>query len=90
MNGAYFSVGLVARKGSSRDGEGMRAKGGVSEDLAKVEWSVEVDSGRFLQEIVGNGVQGEDAETSQTPLPSFLKKLACCRLCRTTNLSNLY
>ena len=54
--------GYGCRGGIFSWGAGMRAEAGVGEDLAEVGWSVKVDGGGCLKEIVSGGVWEEDME----------------------------
>ena len=51
VDGTHIAAGMVAGEGSTCSGGGTRA-----EDLVKVGWFVEVDGGRYLQEIESGGV----------------------------------
>ena len=50
--------GYGCRGGIFSWGAGMRAEAGVGEDLAEVEWSVEIDSGGVLRKfcVVGTNL----------------------------------
>ena len=73
MNVACFAAHLVAWEGTFWNGEGMRAEVGVSGDLAKVRWSVEVDSGEISLEAVDSEVRGENIETFSKDTFEFVK-----------------
>ena len=56
MDGISLTAGTVAGDGSFHGGGGTRVEAGVGEDLVDVGWSVKVDGGGCLKEIVITGV----------------------------------
>ena len=51
MDGTCRAAGKVVGEGSFQGGEGTRAVAGGREDLAKVGYSAEVDSGSFFRKL---------------------------------------
>ena len=52
MDGACLAVGAIAKGEFFQGGEETWAETGLDEDLAEVGWSVEVESGFFLQTVL--------------------------------------
>ena len=62
MNAAGLTLGSVAGSGASGGDRIMGVEAGVHNKLTEVWGFVEIDRGRFGEEVLGGWIQGEDVE----------------------------